>query len=131
MKPAANAFRDETLVNRVRKAFTGVSNVKEKQMFGSTAFMVSDKMCISARAERIMCRIDPSLHDKAVERKGCQTVVMGGRQYRGYVYVGAEFVKTSPDLKYWIDLVLSYNRAQKKTKKLKRPSKPAALKRRG
>ncbi len=73
--------------------------------------MVRGKLCISARAERIMCRIDPALHDAALERKGCQTVVMRGRQYRGYVYVGAESVTTAAALKYWVDLALNYNKA--------------------
>ncbi|MBE2241053.1 MAG: hypothetical protein IAE81_24925 [Caldilineaceae bacterium] len=55
-------------------------------MCGSLAFMVRDKLCISVRAERIMCRIDPALHAAALEHAGCQTVVMKGRPYRGYVY---------------------------------------------
>lgn len=75
--------RDEKLIGRVRSALENVRGVTEKKMFGSTAFMVRGKMCVAARAERIMCRIDPALHDVAVERKGCETVVMGGRSYRG------------------------------------------------
>lgn len=77
--------RDSELLSRVRAALATVPTVEEKKMFGSTAFMISGKMCISACAERIMCRIDPALHDAALEHKGCQTVVMKGRQYRGYV----------------------------------------------
>jgi hypothetical protein len=64
-----------------------------------------------------MCRIDPSLHDAALEREGCQTVVMRGRQYRGYVYVGAESVGTAGALKYWVDLALNYNKAIASPKK--------------
>ena len=109
--------RDSELLSRVRAALAPVPNVEEKRMFGSTAFMVRDKMCISARAERIMCRIDPALHDAALEREGCQTVVMRGRQYRGYVYVGAESVRTPGALKYWVDLALNYNKAMASTKK--------------
>ena len=73
--------------------------------------MVRGKMCTSARAERIMCRIDPALHDAALEQKGCRTVVMKGQEYRGYVYVDAEFVRTQHALKYWVDLALNYNEA--------------------
>lgn len=83
-------------------------------MFGSMAFLVRDKLCISARAERIMCRIDPSLHAAALKREGCRTVVMSGRTYRGYVYVDAEAVKTAPALRYWLRLALNYNQAQAK-----------------
>ena len=56
-----------------------------------------------------MCRIDPAIHDTALKRKGCRTVVMKGRQYRGYVHVEADAVKTKGDLDYWIGLALDYN----------------------
>ena len=74
---------DDELSSRVRVALAHVPNVKERRMFGSIAFMVRGKMCISARAERIMCRIDPALHDTALKRRGCQTVMMKDREYRG------------------------------------------------
>lgn len=83
-------------------------------MFGSTAFLVRGKMCVTARADRIMCRIDPDLHDDAVARDGCTTVVMRGRPYRGFVYVAAENVSTARTLKYWVELALRFNRTQKK-----------------
>jgi hypothetical protein len=57
MKSTANPKRDAALVERVREAFSQVHAVKEKRMFGSIAFMVRGKMCVTARAERIMCRI--------------------------------------------------------------------------
>ena len=62
-------------------------------------------------AERIMCRVAPALHDAAVGRTGCQTVVMRGRQYRGYVYVTANALTTKRELNYWIHLALDYNEA--------------------
>lgn len=86
-------------------------------MFGSTAFMVREKMCVTASAEGIMCRIDPVLHDAALEREGCQTVVMRGREYRGWVDVQAEFVRTESALQYWVDMALSYNEAIASTRK--------------
>lgn len=102
---------DTNLADRVRAALAHVPNVEEKKMSGSMAFMVRGKLCIGARAERIMCRIDPALHDAALEHKGCRTVVMKGRQYQGYVHVDAESVRTRRALKYWIDLALNYNKA--------------------
>jgi TfoX/Sxy family transcriptional regulator of competence genes len=101
------ASRD--LVARVRESLADVSDVSEKRMFGSLAFMVRDKMCITAREERIMCRIDPALHDKLLKRKGCTTVVMRGREYRGCGYVDADSVKTKRNLMCWINLALRYN----------------------
>jgi hypothetical protein len=45
--------------------------------------MVRGHMCVAARPERIMCRVDPARHDELVKRPGCTTVVMRGRPYRG------------------------------------------------
>jgi TfoX/Sxy family transcriptional regulator of competence genes len=101
--------REEDLTNRIRVALAHVPNVAEKRMFGSTAFVVHGKLCVSGRAERMMCRIDPALHDAAVEREDCRTVVMKGRPCRGYVYVDADAVKTQDALRYWIDLALQHN----------------------
>ena len=78
-------------------------------MFGSIAFMVRGKMCVSVGRDRLMCRIDPAVHETALEREGCRTVVMKGRQYRGYVHVDAEAVNSERDLDYWIGLSLDYN----------------------
>ena len=103
--------RGEDLVDRVRAALAHVPNVEERKMFGSNAFMVGGKLCVGARTNRIMCRIDPAIHDAAVKRKGCRTVVMKGREYRGYVYVDAESIRTKSALKYWVDVALDYNKA--------------------
>lgn len=101
------------LTNRVKAALAHVPRVEEKKMFGGTAFMVRGKMCVTAREERIMCRIDPAIHDAALERKGCRTVVMNGRQYRGYVHVDAAALRTKRDLEYWVGLALDYNKRAK------------------
>lgn len=103
-----------TLIDRVRAALSDVPDVVEKKMFGSTAFMVRGKMCVAARRERIMCRIDPAVHDEALAREGCRTVVMRGREYRGYVHVKAEAVATKRALSFWINLALKFNRSQRR-----------------
>ncbi len=113
--------RDDSLADRVKAALARIRRVEQKRMFGGITFMVRGKMCVSVGAERIMCRIDPALHDAALEREGCRTVVMKGRQYRGYVYVDAEAVRAKRDLDYWIGLALDYNdRAKASTRKRNR-----------
>jgi len=101
---------DDALAKRVKAALERTIRVEEKRMFGGIAFMVRGKMCVSVGRERIMFRIDPTIHDAALERGGCQTVVMKGRQYIGYVYVDAAAVRTNGALDYWIRLALDYNR---------------------
>jgi hypothetical protein len=71
--------------------------------------MVREKMCISAGKGRIICRIDPDVHESALKREGCRTVIMKGRQYRGYVYVDENALKAQSKLDYWVNLSLEYN----------------------
>ena len=130
MASGAPVPRKETLTERVRKAFVSVPEVEEKRMFGSVAFMVRGKMCVTARAERIMCRIDPALHERAIEHPGCETVRMRGREYRGYVFVRAESVATNRALKHWLDLALNYNRRVSIEEKTSRAARTTAPKRR-
>ena len=112
------ATSDDLLASRVRAALKRGLSVEEKRMFGGIAFMVRGKMCVSVGRGRLMCRIDPALHDAALERAGCRTVVMKGRRYRGYVYVDGRAVSRKRDLEYWIGLALDFN----KTAKLSRRS---------
>lgn len=78
-------------------------------MFGSLAFVVNGKMCVTAGPGRIMCRIHPELHDQEVKKDGCSTVVMRGREYKGYIYIRESCLKTESDLMYWINLSLEFN----------------------
>ena len=99
----------DPLVQSVKASLSGAPRLQEKRMFGGVTFMVRGKMCVSVGKGRIMCRIDPALHDAALKRKGARTVVMKGREYRGWVYVAAAAVKTKRDLDYWVRLSLDYN----------------------
>jgi|SRR5215831_5574114 len=116
-KSDAGTFVDPKLVERVRDALAKVKNVEERRMFGGTGFMVRGKLCISARPSRIMCRIDPSAHDAAIKRKGCRTVVMKGREYKGYVHVDASAVRTRTALMSWVVRALEFNRTLTKVEK--------------
>lgn len=108
---------DEKLAGRIRKALSHLTNVKEKKMFGGLAFMVNDKMCMTAGPERMMCRIDPAIHDEAIKRIGCQTVIMKGREYKGYVHVNKDSIQNQKDFDYWVSLALAYNKIAKSPKK--------------
>ena len=101
---------DDLLVSRVRKALEHNLPIQEKKMFGGVTFMIRGKMCISVGRDRLMCRIDPAVHDTALERPGCRTVVMKNRQYRGYVHIDAQAVQSDRELDFWIALSLDYNR---------------------
>ena len=79
--------KNAALIDKVRAALAHLPDVVEKKMFGGVTFMVNGKMCIGVGKDRLMCRIDRAIHEKALKRKGCTTVVMNGREYRGFIHV--------------------------------------------
>lgn len=107
---------NENLANKIRKSLAHLPRVEEKKMFGAIAFLVDDKMCLTAGADRMMCRIDPDLHEEALKRKGCQTVIMKGRTYKGYVYVDEDSLRTKADFTYWVTLALDFNKKARSSK---------------
>ena len=108
---------NEILAERIRNAFSHLPKVEEKKMFGGLAFMVADKMCVTAGADRITCRIDPAMHEEAIQRKGCSAVIMKGREFKGFVHVEEDSIKAAKDFNYWIALALAYNKIAKASKK--------------
>jgi TfoX/Sxy family transcriptional regulator of competence genes len=101
---------DDALKHRVAAALGRAPSLEEKRMFGGVCFMVRGKMCVTVGQSRIMCRIDPAIHDKAIQRKGCRTMVMKGRPFRGYVHVDVDVLRTKRQLDYWVGLALDYNK---------------------
>ena len=111
---------NEKLTKRVREALAHLSQVEEKRMFSGVTFMVNGKMCISVGNDRIMCRIDPTLHEVALDRGHCRTVLMKSREYKGYIYVDEAGIKTKKDFEYWVGLSLDFNNRAKATPKKKK-----------
>jgi TfoX/Sxy family transcriptional regulator of competence genes len=108
---------DEKLAKRVREALADLTNVEEKKMFGGLAFMVDGKMCINIGQDKLMCRIDPVLHDNVVRQKGVETVKMKGRDYKGFIYINEDVIKLKKDLDHWLQLALDFNKHAKSSKK--------------
>ncbi|MBR9775309.1 TfoX/Sxy family protein [Cyclobacterium sp. 1_MG-2023] len=109
---------DEKLADRVREYLyeVGQTKVEEKRMFGGLAFLINEKMCVNVSGSRLMCRFDPEKLEEVAEINGFQSMVMKGRVYKGYCYVGAEAIQTRRDLAYWIDLCLDFNDKAKSSK---------------
>ena len=88
-------------------------------MFRGITVMVNEKMCINVGDNEIMCRIDPELHEACIAKKGCRSVVMKGREYKGYVYINEEGMKTKKDFDSWIGPALEFNKKAKASRKRK------------
>ena len=111
---------NEKLNGRIREALAAIPKVEEKKMFRGVAFMVDEKMCISVGDNELMCRIDPALHEELIQKKGCRPVQMKGREYKGYIYVSEDAIKTKKDFDYWIKLSLDFNKKAKASPKKKK-----------
>ena len=111
---------NKELTDKIRRKLAHIARVEEKRMFRGMTFMVDDKMCISVGDDRIMCRIDPAIHDEVIKKEGCSTVEMRGRPYKGFVYVNPQGMKTERDLDYWISLALEFNKKAKAAPKRKK-----------
>jgi hypothetical protein len=98
------------LTNRVREALQHVDGVEEKKMFRGTAFMLNGKMCISTGDTRLMCRVNPALHNELVLSKKCEVMKMKGREYKGYFYIQEADIAAQKEFVFWINLALNFNR---------------------
>ncbi|HEX5153096.1 MAG TPA: TfoX/Sxy family protein [Parafilimonas sp.] len=114
---------NEKLTDRVREVLVHVEHVEEKKMFSGIAFMVDEKLCIAVRGDNIMLRIDPAAHDELVEKPGCSSMIMKGKDLDGYVVVDESVLTTQKQLVYWVRLALDYNPKAKATKKKSRRAK--------
>lgn len=111
---------NEKLTNRIREALADISKVEEKKMFRGITFMVDGKMCVCVSGDEMMCRIDPALHETLAEKNGFRTMMMKGREYKGYGYISEEGIKSKKDFDYWINLCLDFNKRAKASKKKKK-----------
>ena len=109
---------NEKLADRVRERFAELVNVEEKPMMGGLTFMYNGKMCVGIIKDELMCRIEPALHDEAIEKHGCRTMDFTKRPMKGYIMIEEAGMKSKKDFDYWVDLALNFNKKAKSSKKV-------------
>jgi hypothetical protein len=55
-------------------------------MFRGIIFMMDGKMCVSVNGDELLCRIDPEMHDVAIQKKGVSPMAQGRQS--GFQVVG-------------------------------------------
>ena len=112
---------DIKLADRVREYLTNFSklNVEEKEMFSGLCFLVNQKMCVNVSGENLMCRYNPELFESVAERTGYHSMVMKGKEMKGYCYVSPDGFQSRKDFEYWMNLCLDFNEKAKSSKKPK------------
>ncbi len=109
------------LADRVREYLAEISSIdiEEKEMFNVLNFMVNGKTCICVSGENLMLRFDPSRQEELSERNGYETMLMKGKEYKGYCYINPVGFRNNKDFEYYVQLCLDYNKIAKVTKKKK------------
>jgi isopenicillin N synthase-like dioxygenase len=110
---------DSKLVDRVREYLAQIPDleIEEKEMFNVLNFMVNGKTCVCVSGEKLMLRFDPKLQEEVSEKNGYQTMLMKGKEYKGYCYITPEGFREKQDFDYFLNLCLDYNKIAKASKK--------------
>jgi TfoX N-terminal domain len=113
---------DTNLVNKVREFLAEIPDIEieEKEMFAILNFMVSGKTCVCVSGENLMLRFDPKLQEEISERNGYETMLLKGKEYKGYCYINPEGFKDKKDFEYYLNLCLDYNIIAKASKPKKK-----------
>jgi hypothetical protein len=109
------------LGDRVREYLAEIPNIEieEKEMFNVLNFMVNGKTCICVSGENLMLRFDPTLQEELSEKNGYETMLMRGKEYKGYCYINPDGFKEKKDFEYFVNLCLEFNKTAKISKKRK------------
>ena len=112
---------DTNLADRVREYLAEIPDieVEEKEMFAMVNFMVNAKTCVCVSGEKLMLRFDPKRQEDLYERDGYETMLMKGKEYKGYCYINPEGSKDKEDFGFFLNLCLDYNKFAKSSKKRK------------
>jgi TfoX/Sxy family transcriptional regulator of competence genes len=106
------------LANRIRELIAErTDHVEERKMFGGLAFLVDDKICVAAKADKMLIRIAPELYNQAIEEDGCTPMSRSGKNMTGYLYVDNDYLAAPKQLAHWVNLALDYNPRALATKK--------------
>jgi hypothetical protein len=96
----------EELADRVRALLTVDSEIEEKRMFGTRAFLLDGHILVGARKGGVLLvRVDDEHGASLLTRAGVATAVMGPRTMgTGWLDVSPAAVATDDDLAFWLDV---------------------------
>jgi hypothetical protein len=103
---------DDDLAVRIRELVRAEAGLSEKRMFGGLAFLIGGNMAISASGQGgLLVRTDPDKTSELAGRAHAEVAVMRGREMPGWLRVGADGVRTRPQLQRWVDEGVAYARS--------------------
>ena len=96
--------QDVDLVERVRRALSSRADVREVRMFGGLAFMVDERLAVSAqRSGDLLVSVNPADHNSHLDRGAEPAVMRNGRAMGdGWLTVAASRIPDDETLSFWI-----------------------------
>lgn len=105
---------DEDLADRIRELLSGERGVEEKRMFGGLAFLINGNMSIAASGKGgLLVRVPPDDTAELLNGKHVDSMVMAGRETRGWLRVAPDGVKTKRQLQSWVSRGTGYAKTLK------------------
>lgn len=103
---------DDELADRVREVVRGEPGMTEKRMFGGLAFLVNQRLAVSASSQGgLLLRVDPDETDDLVDGEQVSRFEMRGRPMDGWLHVHPDRVGTDADLQSWVQRGVDYARS--------------------
>lgn len=94
---------DERLAQRIRSALEGKRHITEKKMFGGIAFLRRGLMFVGVSDSSLMARVGKDNHAESLRRRHVRPMDFTGRPMRGYVFVDAAGLRSSAQLRFWLE----------------------------
>ena len=116
---------DEELASRTRAALGHVRGVTEIRMFGGLCFTVHGNMAVGVTGDDLMVRLAPEEGEAALTQPGVRPMDFTGKPMKGFVFVGADMLKTDRTLRGWVDRGVAFA-SSLPPKKQKRSATPAS-----
>ncbi len=106
----------DRLARRLREALADKGSVRVVPMFGGLAFMLDDKLVMSAgKNGDLLVRAIADRHSELTSRPGASPAEMGAgrRMGRGWISVEADAIRHDVDLAFWLDVAIAARSAHR------------------
>lgn len=110
---------DEGLFQRLSVLLKSTKGIEPKKMFGGICFMHRGNMLCGIDGSRLMVRVGPEQHMRALSLKHAKVMDITGKPMKGFIFVDEDGYKTDKALGKWLVLGLNFTA----TLPLKKPKK--------
>jgi TfoX/Sxy family transcriptional regulator of competence genes len=93
---------DEGLATRIRRHFSGRTDVTERKMFGGLAFLCNGRMCCGIVGTDLMVRVSKDAYESTLAEPHVRPMDFTGRPMKGFVYVARVALRTPTSLRTWL-----------------------------